>query len=74
MRRRFPWLHRAHAEVSGLENTAVTLTATDGTTTLVLSANIGDAPVPRPAGDIVAAADGVENDLRPHSWAVTVRP
>ncbi|WP_328813327.1 alpha-amylase family protein [Rhodococcus sp. NBC_00297] len=74
MRRRFPWLHRAHAEVSGLENTAVTLTATDGTTTLVLSANIGDAPVPRPAGDIVAAADGVENDLRPHAWAVTVRP
>ncbi|MBM7413529.1 MULTISPECIES: alpha-amylase family protein [Nocardiaceae] len=74
MRRRFPWLHRAHAEVSGLENTAITLTATDGTTTLVLSANIGDAPVPRPAGDIVAAADGVENDLRPHSWAVTVRP
>ncbi|MBY6679076.1 DUF3459 domain-containing protein [Rhodococcus sp. BP-332] len=74
MRRRFAWLHRAHAEVSGLENTAVTLTATDGTTTLVLSANIGDAPVPRPAGDIVAAADGVENDLRPHSWAVTVRP
>ncbi|MBY6683406.1 DUF3459 domain-containing protein [Rhodococcus sp. BP-316] len=74
MRRRFPWLHHAHAEVSGLENTAVTLTATDGTTTLVLSANIGDAPVPRPAGDIVAAADGVENDLRPHSWAVTVRP
>ncbi|MBY6538126.1 DUF3459 domain-containing protein [Rhodococcus sp. BP-349] len=74
MRRRFAWLHRARAEVSGLENTAITLTATDGTTTLVLTANLGDAPVQRPAGEIVAAADGVQDELRPHSWAVTLSP
>ncbi|MGB3772195.1 MAG: alpha-amylase family glycosyl hydrolase [Rhodococcus sp. (in: high G+C Gram-positive bacteria)] len=72
IRRRFPWLHRAPAEVSDLSNTSVTLTATDGSTTLRLTANLGDSPVGLPAGEVLAAADGVQGDVPAHSWAVTL--
>ncbi|KIQ17616.1 alpha-amylase family protein [Rhodococcus sp. MEB064] len=73
MRRRFPWLHHAPVEVSTLTNTTMTLSATDGSTTLALTLNLGESPIRRAKGDVVAAADGVHGDLPPHSWAVTVR-
>jgi cyclomaltodextrinase len=76
LRRRHPWLHRAHTDVVHLANTAIVLRTATGTDAVVTALNLGDEPVSLPAagatrveaGDGVVAAGAVQ--LPPHGWAV----
>lgn len=76
LRRRKPWLWRAHTDVIEVANTAVALRTAVGDDAVVVALNIGDDPVSLPVADgrtLVAGegspADG-RIDLGPRGWAV----
>lgn len=76
LRRRKPWLWRAHTDVIEVSNTAVALRTAVGDDAVVVALNIGEEPVSLPiadgrgvvAGDGMPAAGRVE--LGPRGWAV----
>jgi glycosidase len=76
VRRRHPWLHRAHTDVVQVENTAIALRTAVGSDAVVTLLNLADEPVSLPSGGAVtvlagsaAVADG-RAELAPHGWAV----
>ncbi|KEP74217.1 alpha-amylase [Microbacterium sp. SUBG005] len=76
LRRRKPWLWRAHTDVVELANAAVTLRTATGDDAVVVTLNIGDEPVSLPAADArtIVAGDGTLADgrveLGARGWAV----
>lgn len=76
LRRRKPWLWRAHTDVIEVTNTAVALRTAVGDDAVVVALNIGDEPVTLPVADgrTVVAGEGTPADgrleLGPHGWAV----
>lgn len=76
LRRRKPWLWRAHTDVVELANAAVSLRTATGDDAVVVTLNIGDEPVSLPAADArtVVAGDGRLVDgrveLGARGWAV----
>jgi glycosidase len=76
LRRRKPWLWRAHTDVVEVSNTAVVLRTAVDDDAVVVALNIGDGPVSLPAADgrVLAAGDGSTVDgrveLGPRGWAV----
>lgn len=76
LRRRKPWLWRAHTDVIEVTNTAIALRTAVGDDAVVVALNIGDEPVSLPVADgrqLVtgegAPADG-RIELGPRGWAV----
>ncbi|MDU0344977.1 alpha-amylase family glycosyl hydrolase [Microbacterium sp. KSW2-29] len=76
LRRRKPWLWRAHTDVVELANTAIVLRTATADDAVVVALNIGDEPVTLPAADAraVVTGDGTLADgrveLGPRGWAV----
>ncbi|WP_285137341.1 alpha-amylase family glycosyl hydrolase [Microbacterium sp. lyk4-40-TSB-66] len=76
LRRRKPWLWRAHTDVIEVSNTAIALRTAVGDDAVVVALNIGDEPVSLPIADgrVLAAGAGspVEGrvELGPRGWAV----
>ncbi|KQR84801.1 alpha-amylase family glycosyl hydrolase [Microbacterium sp. Leaf179] len=76
LRRRKPWLWRAHTDVIEVTNTAVALRTAVGDDAVVVALNIGDEPVTLPVADgrTVVAGEGTPADgrleLGPRGWAV----
>jgi len=76
LRRRKPWLWRAHTDVVEVANTAVTLRTAVGDDAVVVALNVGDEPVELPIADgrTVVAGGGAPTDgrlaLGPRGWAV----
>lgn len=76
LRRRKPWLWRAHTDVIEVANTAVALRTAVGDDAVVVALNIGDEPVTLPVADgrTVVAGEGTPADgrleLGPRGWAV----
>ncbi|PZE23900.1 MULTISPECIES: alpha-amylase family protein [unclassified Curtobacterium] len=76
VRRRHPWLHRAHTDIVHLENTAIVLRTAIGTDAVVTALNIGDEAVSLPAaGSTTVEAGAGEVDhgrvrLAASGWAV----
>lgn len=76
LRRRKPWLWRAHTDVIEVTNTAVALRTAVGDDAVVVALNIGDEPVTLPIADgrTVVAGEGAPADgrleLGPRGWAV----
>jgi cyclomaltodextrinase / maltogenic alpha-amylase / neopullulanase len=80
MRRRHPWLARAHTRVLHLENEALGYTAADpvGGTALTVLLNVSDGPVTfpleGPAKRLLGSGDGEAGDgggtVEAHGWAV----
>ncbi|MFS0866368.1 alpha-amylase family glycosyl hydrolase [Microbacterium sp. 179-B 1A2 NHS] len=80
VRRRHPWLHRAHTDVIQVENTAVALRTAVGSDAVVTVLNLADEPVSLPSGGAVtvlagsaSATDG-RAELPAHGWAVLGGP
>jgi glycosidase len=79
LRRRHPWLHRAHTDVVHLENTVVVLRTATGDDAVVTALNLADDPVEVPAADATRVEAGA-GDLRDGTlslpaagWAVLTR-
>jgi cyclomaltodextrinase len=79
LRRRHPWLHRAHTDVVHLENTVVVLRTATGSDAVVTALNLADDPVEVPAADATRVEAG-GGDLRDGTvslpaggWAVLTR-
>jgi cyclomaltodextrinase len=79
LRRRHPWLHRAHTDVVHLENTVVVLRTATGDDAVVTALNLADDPVEVPAADATRVEAG-GGDLRDGTlslpaggWAVLTR-
>ncbi len=79
LRRRHPWLHRAHTDVVHLENTVVVLRTATGDDAVVTALNLADEPVEVPAADATRVEAGA-GDLRDGTlslpaagWAVLTR-
>lgn len=76
LRRRKPWLWRAHTDVVELANTAIVLRTATADDAVVVALNIGDESVTLPAADAraVVTGDGTLADgrveLGPRGWAV----
>ncbi|SDO25396.1 Glycosidase [Microbacterium sp. ru370.1] len=76
LRRRKPWLWRAHTDVIELANAAVALRTATGDDAVVVTLNIGDEPVSLPAADArtIVAGDGTlaagRVELGARGWAV----
>jgi cyclomaltodextrinase / maltogenic alpha-amylase / neopullulanase len=76
LRRRNPWLHRAHTDVVQLANEAAVFRTAIDDGAVVTALNIGDEPVELPAAGatVVAAGEatitGRTLRLPPHGWAV----
>ncbi|MDQ1085208.1 MULTISPECIES: alpha-amylase family glycosyl hydrolase [Microbacterium] len=76
LRRRKPWLWRAHTDVIEVANTAIALRTAVGDDAVVVALNIGDEPVALPVADgraVVAGAGSVAAGrigLGPRGWAV----
>ncbi len=76
LRRRKPWLWRAHTDVIEVANTAIALRTAVGDDAVVVTLNIGADPVSLPAADARerVAGDGHLTDghveLGPRGWAV----
>ncbi|WP_295839680.1 alpha-amylase family glycosyl hydrolase [uncultured Microbacterium sp.] len=76
LRRRKPWLWRAHTDVVEVANTALVLRTAIGDDAVVVALNIGEDPVSLPIADgrTVAAGEGSPSegriDLGPRGWAV----
>lgn len=66
LRRRHPWLWRAHTDVVDVTNTALVLRTAVGDDAVVVALNLDDAPVSLPAADgrVVAAGDAALRDGR----------
>ncbi|SDQ64065.1 protein of unknown function [Curtobacterium sp. UNCCL20] len=63
LRRRHPWLHRAHTDVVHLTNTAIVLRTATGTDSVVTALNLAADPVELPAADATQVVAG-GGDLR----------
>ncbi|WP_144763074.1 alpha-amylase family glycosyl hydrolase [Curtobacterium sp. 9128] len=79
LRRRNPWLHRAHTDVTHLTNTAVVLRTATADAAVVTALNLADDPVELPAADATRVEAG-GGDLRDGTlrlpaagWAVLSR-
>ncbi|SBN64369.1 Glycosidase [Curtobacterium sp. 9128] len=79
LRRRNPWLHRAHTDVVHLTNTALVLRTATADAVVVTALNLSDDPVELPAADATrveagggAVADGTVR-LPSAGWAVLTR-
>jgi glycosidase len=76
LRRRKPWLWRAHTDVVEVSNTAVVLRTAVGDDAVVVALNIGEEPVSLPVADggVLVAGEGAPADgriaLGPRGWAV----
>jgi len=76
LRRRKPWLWRAHTDVIEVANTALALRTAIGDDAVVVALNIGDSPVSLPVADGRAVVAGEVSprdgriDLGPRGWAV----
>ncbi|MEX8056651.1 alpha-amylase family glycosyl hydrolase [Microbacterium sp. 16-032] len=76
LRRRKPWLWRAHTDVVEVANAAIVLRTAVGDDAVVVALNIGDEPVSVPAADArtIVTGDGTLTDgrveLGPRGWAV----
>ena len=76
LRRRKPWLWRAHTDVVEVSNTALVLRTAIGDDAVVVAVNIGEEPVSLPIADgrTVVAGEGAPSegriDLGPRGWAV----
>ncbi len=76
LRRRKPWLWRAHTDVIEVANAAIALRTAVGHDAVVVALNIGDEPVSVPAADArtIVAGDGTLTpgrvELGPRGWAV----
>lgn len=76
LRRRHPWLHRAHTDVVHLTNTAIVLRTATRTESVVTALNLAADPVELPAADAtrVEAGGGDLRDgtvrLQAEGWAV----
>jgi len=76
LRRRKPWLWRAHTDVIEVANTAIALRTAVGDDAVVVTLNVGDEPVSLPIADgrAIAAGEGSLADgriaLGPRGWAV----
>jgi cyclomaltodextrinase len=76
VRRRHPWLHRAHTDVVHLANRQLVLRTATGTDTVLTALNLADEPVSLPAADAttVTAGDarvsGDRVELPAQGWAV----
>ncbi|WZH38823.1 MAG: alpha-amylase family glycosyl hydrolase [Microbacterium enclense] len=76
LRRRKPWLWRAHTDVIEVANTALALRTAVGDDAVVVALNVGDESVSLPIaeGRVLAAGEGTLADGRitvgPHGWAV----
>ncbi|KTR92899.1 alpha-amylase [Microbacterium testaceum] len=76
LRRRKPWLWRAHTDVIEVANTALALRTAIGDDAVVVALNIGDEPVSLPVADgrAVVAGDGMPAngcvELGPRGWVV----
>ncbi|MBT2503605.1 alpha-amylase family glycosyl hydrolase [Curtobacterium sp. ISL-83] len=58
LRRRHPWLHRAHTDVVHLENTAIVLRTATDSAAVVTALNLGPDPVDLPAADATRVEAG----------------
>lgn len=80
LRRRHPWLHRAHSDVVHVTNTAIVIRTATAAEAVVVALNLADEPVSLPAAgaEMVAAGAGegerveAEVTLPAHGWAVLV--
>ncbi|MDQ1124393.1 alpha-amylase family glycosyl hydrolase [Microbacterium trichothecenolyticum] len=76
LRRRKPWLWRAHTDVIEVANTAMALRTAVGDDAVVVALNVGDEPVSLPIADgrALVAGEGSPADdritLGPRGWAV----
>jgi cyclomaltodextrinase len=76
LRRRHPWLHRAHTTTPTLANTHAVLESTDGEHRLLLALNLADDPVTLPvdgATTVLAGSADLHDGsatVGPHGWAV----
>jgi glycosidase len=76
LRRRKPWLWRAHTDVIEVANTALALRTAIGDDAVVVALNIGDSPVSLPVADGRAVVGGEGSprdgriDLGPRAWVV----
>lgn len=76
LRRRKPWLWRAHTDVVEVANAAIVLRTAVGDDAVVVALHIGDEPVSVPAADArtIVTGDGTLADgrveLGPRGWAV----
>lgn len=79
LRRRHPWLWRAHTDVVEVTNTTLVLRTAVDDEAVIVALNIGDSPASLPAADAatVVVGDGVLRDSRaalpPHGWVVLER-
>jgi cyclomaltodextrinase / maltogenic alpha-amylase / neopullulanase len=84
LRRRYPWLHRAHSRVTELRNTDLMFEAFHEQNRLWVALNLADAPVAhaipaavdKQAGDLTVRRTGptTEITLPPHGWGVLATP
>jgi glycosidase len=76
LRRRHPWLHRAHTDVVVVTNTALVLRTATGTAAVITVLNLGDDPVALPAAGATRVEAGNASismgtvNLAGHQWAV----
>ncbi|KAA6437947.1 DUF3459 domain-containing protein [Agrococcus sediminis] len=76
LRRRHPWLHRAHTDVLHVENASIVLRTGTHDDRVVTALNLGDEPVELPCADataVEAGAGDVEGEvvrLAARGWAV----
>lgn len=72
VRRRHAWLHRARTTQVELTNTTFVYEAREGDDALLVALNLGDEPLARPGGTLVASDDASRDraDVAPHGWAV----
>ncbi|MFG6402240.1 alpha-amylase family glycosyl hydrolase [Microbacterium sp. P04] len=76
LRRRHPWVHRAHSDVLHVDNTELVVRTATGEGALVVALNLGDLPVSLPVGDASVVLAGstrladAHAELPAHGWAV----
>lgn len=76
VRRRHPWLHRAHTDVVALGNRTIVLRTATGDSSVVVALNTSDAPVRLPSADAQRTVAGTGSlidgqvELPAHGWSV----
>lgn len=72
LRRRHPWLVDGVVGTRELTNQTAVVIVEGPEETLEIALNVSDGTVPLPAGEIVLASAGSEEQVAPHGWAVGV--
>jgi cyclomaltodextrinase / maltogenic alpha-amylase / neopullulanase len=76
LRRRHPWLHRAHTDVVAVTNETIVLRTATGEAAIVVALNLGDNDARTPAAGAThvlagdGQLDGADVGLPGHGWAV----